>query len=145
VAAFSASVPTFGPYAVSKHAILAVSENLEHELLEGGEAIGVSVLCPGVVNTRMPDAERNRPQSVRPSADPVHDGIIRQLKTQAAEVGMDPADVAGMVVDAIRDRRFFVLTHPDEAFDAMDKRLGWMRTGVPPTPRRRFEPDEPAG
>jgi NAD(P)-dependent dehydrogenase (short-subunit alcohol dehydrogenase family) len=142
VAAFSAGIATFGPYAVSKHAILAASENLEHELLAGGESIGVSILCPGVVNTRMPDAERNLPRDVPPSADPVHNATVAHLKRLAAEVGMDPADVAAMVVDAIRTRRFFVLTHPDEAFTAMEQRLGWMRTGVASEPRRRIAPDD---
>jgi len=48
---------------------------------------------------------------------------------------MDPADVAAMVVDAIRTRRFFVLTHPDEAFKALERRIEWMRTGVAPGER----------
>jgi NAD(P)-dependent dehydrogenase (short-subunit alcohol dehydrogenase family) len=136
LAAFATGLPTFAPYTTSKFAILAASECLALELLAGGEEIGVSVLCPGVVNTNMCEAERNRPADVPSSAsDPMHESILGQLRSLAASTGMDPAEVAGMVVDAIRERRFFVLTHPDEAFAAVERRLEWMRTGIPPGER----------
>jgi NAD(P)-dependent dehydrogenase (short-subunit alcohol dehydrogenase family) len=136
LAAFATGLPTFAPYTTSKFAILAASECLELELLAGGERIGVSLLCPGVVRTRMPDAERNRPEGVPFSETiPMRQSILGRLRQLAAETGMDPAEVAGMVVDAIRERRFFVLTHPDEAFAAIDRRIEWMRTGVPPAER----------
>lgn len=136
LAAFATGLPTFAPYTTSKFAILAASECLALELLAGGEDIGVTVLCPGVVNTRMPDAEPNRPADVPSSeSDPMRQSILGQLRSLAAGTGMDPAEVAGMVVDAIRERRFFVLTHPEEAFAAVERRLEWMRTGVPPGER----------
>jgi NAD(P)-dependent dehydrogenase (short-subunit alcohol dehydrogenase family) len=136
LAAFATGLPTFAPYTTSKFAILAASECLALELLAGGEAIGVSVLCPGVVNTRMPEAERNRPADVPSSeGDPLRQSILGELRRMAAGSGMDPAEVAGMVLAAIRDRRFFVLTHPDEAFAAIERRLEWMRTGIPPGER----------
>ena len=136
LAAFATGLPTFAPYTTSKFAILAASECLALELLAGGEDIGVTVLCPGVVNTRMPDAEPNRPADVPSSeSDPMRQSILGQLRSLAAGTGMDPAEVAGMVVNAIRERRFFVLTHPEEAFAAVERRLEWMRTGVPPGER----------
>jgi len=136
LAAFATGLPTFAPYTTSKFAILAASECLALELLAGGEEIGVSVLCPGVVNTRMCEAERNRPADVPSSeSDPTHESILGQLRSLAASSGLDPAEVAGMVLEAIRERRFFVLTHPDEAFAAVERRLEWMRTGVPPRER----------
>jgi NAD(P)-dependent dehydrogenase (short-subunit alcohol dehydrogenase family) len=135
LAAFATGLPTFAPYVTSKFAILGASECLEIELLSAGEAVGVSVLCPGVVNTRMSDAERNRPAGVEPSEDPRRTSILDAMRRLAEESGMDPAQVAGMVVDAIRERRFFVLTHPDEAFAAIERRLEWMRTGVAHGPR----------
>jgi len=84
----------------------------------------------------MPDAERNRPDGV-PSTDgdPLRQSIVGALRRLAREVGMDPAEVAGMVVEAIRARRFFVLTHPDDAVLAVERRLDWMRTGNPPAVR----------
>ena len=121
LAAFATGLPTFAPYTTSKFAILAASECLALELLAGGEDIGVTALCPGVVNTRMLDAEPNRPADVPSSeSDPMRQSILGQLRSLAAGTGMDPAEVAGMVVDAIRERRFFVLTHPEEAFAAVE-------------------------
>lgn len=141
LAALDASVPTFGPYCVSKAGILAASESLEHELLRNGEAIGVSVVCPGVVATRMPEAERNRPVGV-PSTedDPQRRALKAQLQADQERIGLDPATVAALVLDAIRERRFFVLPHPEQAFAAVEGRLAWMRTGVPPQPRRTTAP-----
>ncbi len=136
LAALATGLATFAPYTTSKFAILAASECLELELLAAGERIGVSVLCPGVVATNMCDAERNRPAEVPSTADdPLRQSIIGRLRELSGEVGMDPADVAAMVVDAIRTRRFFVLTHPDEAFKALERRVEWMRTGVAPGER----------
>jgi NAD(P)-dependent dehydrogenase (short-subunit alcohol dehydrogenase family) len=137
LAAFASGLPTFAPYTTSKFAILAASECLELELLSGNEPVGVSVLCPGVVATRMPDSERNRPDGV-PSTedDPLRQSIVGELRRLAREVGMDPAEVAAMVVEAIRARRFFVLTHPADAVLAVERRLDWMRTGNPPAVRK---------
>jgi NAD(P)-dependent dehydrogenase (short-subunit alcohol dehydrogenase family) len=135
LAAFATGLPTFAPYTTSKFAILAASECLELELLAAGARVGVSVLCPGVVDTRMPESERNRPADVVVSNDPVRTSILGKLRRMASEVGMDPAEVAGMVLEAIRERRFFVLTHPEEAFAAVERRLEWMRTGVAPGER----------
>jgi NAD(P)-dependent dehydrogenase (short-subunit alcohol dehydrogenase family) len=135
VAAFATGLPTFAPYVTSKFAILGASECLELELLGAGEPVGVSVLCPGVVNTRMPEAERNRPADLEVSSDPARRSILDELRRLAGEVGMDPAEVAGMTLDAIRERRFFVLTHPDDAFAGIERRLEWMRTGVAHGPR----------
>ena len=136
LAAFATGLPTFAPYTTSKFAVLAASECLELELLAGGEPVGVSVLCPGVIATNMCDAERNRPARVPSTADdPLRQTIIGQLRRLIVEVGMDPADVAALVVDAIRERRFFVLTHRDDAFAAIERRIEWMRTGIPPGER----------
>ncbi len=136
VASFATGLPTFSPYTTSKFAVLGVSECLEIELRTGGEDIGVSLLAPGVVATRMPDAERNRPSDVPSTeADPLRHEILESLRTAVKQVGMNPAEVAAMVVDAIRHRRFFVLTHPENALEAMRTRLHWMQTGEAPGTR----------
>jgi len=136
VAAFATGLPTFAPYTVSKFAVLALSECLEIELRSAGENIGVSLLAPGVTRTQMPNAERNRPEGV-PSTrhDPQRREILEMLETAAETVGLEPSEVAGQVVDAIREQRFFVLTHPDDAFAAIHRRLRWMQTGEAPGAR----------
>jgi len=136
LAAFATGLPTFAPYTTSKFAVLAASECLELELLAAGEQIGVSVLCPGVIATNMCEAERNRPAVVPSTADdPLRRQILGELRRLVVDVGLDPADVATMVLEAIRERRFFVLTHRDEAFAAIERRLEWMRSGVAPGER----------
>ena len=131
VGSFATGVPTFTPYVVSKFAVLALSESLEIELRDAGESIGVSLLAPGFVKTRITDAERNRPADV-PSTE--HDSQRRELlgglRSMIEDGGMDPGEVAEHVVRAIRERRFFVLTHPSDALAAVDARRRWMETGV---------------
>jgi NAD(P)-dependent dehydrogenase (short-subunit alcohol dehydrogenase family) len=133
VGSFATGLLTFAPYIASKFAVLALSECLDFELRSGEENIGVSLLAPGLVKTRIPDAERNRPPDVPSSEhDPLRREVLGGVRTAMQADGVDPADVAGHVVRAIRERRFFVLTHPREALDAVDVRRRWMQTGEAP-------------
>ncbi len=102
------STPNDAPYRVAKHGVVALSETLQLELAQVGSEVGVSVLCPGPVNTQIRDAERNRPTGQRPTVTP---GSGRGPDMSGE---MDPDDVATMVVAAIRERRFWIFTHPDE-------------------------------
>jgi len=103
--------PFMGPYSASKFAVVAISEALYHEMNMSGGAIGVSVLCPGWVDTNIHASERNRPASLG-GGGRVEDGRADMLK-QVLASGMPPAEVASLVLQAIRDGRFYVLTHPD--------------------------------
>lgn len=135
VASFATGTPTMAPYCASKFAVLGFSESLEIELRSQGSTVGVSVLAPGPVKTRMTEAERNKPDSVTVSADPERLRVIENLAKKTAESGLDPADVAGMVSEAIRRNEFFVLTHPEIALNGVRSRLDWMETGQPPAAR----------
>lgn len=136
VAAFATGAPTMSPYVASKFAVLGLSENLEIELRTAGESVGVSVLCPGPVKTRMTESERNRPVDVEStSAEPVRRSVLDRLADTTAASGLDPRQVADMVLDAIRTRRFFILPHPDIAINGVARRLEWMRNGTPPAAR----------
>lgn len=137
LAAFATGTPTMTPYCVSKFGVLALSESLQIELGSAGENVGVSLLAPGPVRTRMPDAERNRPEQVPSSLDdPARQSLMTTLAERVETVGLDPAEVADMVVDAVRDRRFFILTHPDMAIAAVQRRLDWMKSGIEPGVRQ---------
>lgn len=108
------SPPFMGVYNVSKHAVVTASETLHGDLaLFGAGGVGVSVLCPGWVRTRIHEAGRNRP-GVDPEA-PLEgtDSALLEHVTGLIEGGIDPAQVAAQVVDAVRTRRFYILTHPD--------------------------------
>jgi len=100
-----------GPYNVSKFGVVALMETVAREMQ--GTSVGVSVLCPGPINTRIVDAERNRPddKNVHKETD-----AERQFYSGAAPTlakGMEPPEVASLVVRAIREQRFWILTHPE--------------------------------
>ena len=111
------SGPYNSVYTVTKHAVVALSESLHHDLRIAGSSIGVSVLCPGWVNTRIMEAERNRPAGLasgRPERAPTEQQqTMEQVVRQLLASGLSPDHVAERVFDAIRTDRFYVLTHPE--------------------------------
>jgi NAD(P)-dependent dehydrogenase (short-subunit alcohol dehydrogenase family) len=113
-ASMAGLIPGSGIYGVTKHAVVALSESLSNELMMRGAKLKVSVLCPGWVNTRIIESERNRPEAPRetPGPEEAQFGIMRKLVEQLIASGLDPNAVGDIVVDAIRSERFYVLTHP---------------------------------
>jgi NAD(P)-dependent dehydrogenase (short-subunit alcohol dehydrogenase family) len=116
--------PFMGPYNASKHAVVAISETLHHELAMSSPDVHVSVLCPGWVKTNIADSGRNRPEHLQTenAFDTAAGGALRGF----LENGMEPNDVAAKVLDAIRNDKFWILTHDDEAdfwVDAVNRRL----------------------
>lgn len=102
-----------GVYNASKSAVVAISETLQRDLTDVNARIGVSVLCPGWVQSRIVASGRNRPFDV--SSSPVPDPRTRALTQQIrawVDAGLPAEEVAGIVFDAIRARRFYILTHP---------------------------------
>lgn len=107
------SSPMLGPYNASKHAVVTISETLHADLqLAGATGVGVSVVCPGFVRTRIAEAARNRPAHLGPAGGPPADGPAAAMVAQMVAAGIDPAEVAAAVVGAVRENRFWVLTHP---------------------------------
>jgi NAD(P)-dependent dehydrogenase (short-subunit alcohol dehydrogenase family) len=109
------SAPMMGPYNVSKHGVVTLSETLAAELALHGSPVKVSVLCPGWVNTRINEADRNRPPELQPpdGADTSMMEMGRQLLDGLLKSGLQPSEVARRVLDAIREERFYILTHPE--------------------------------
>lgn len=107
------SPPFMGIYNVSKHAVVTLSETLFGDLaLVGAEGVGVSVLCPGWVQTRIHEAGRNRPDPVDAGVEEAAPGFA-EIAAALIAGGLEPGDVAAMVVDAVKTRRFYILTHPE--------------------------------
>lgn len=108
------TAPGMSSYNVSKFGVVALSEVMHHELAMVGAKLKVSVLCPAWVNTRIADADRNRPsEAASPGgANPAFEAM-RDMVRGAVASGLPPAQVAELVLNAIRDERFYVLTHPD--------------------------------
>lgn len=111
------SAPWAATYNVAKHGVVTLSESLHRELAIVGAKVKVSVLCPAWVNTRLMDADRNRPAGLRnapgvgrrrPQA-----AALEQAVRQLISMGTSPAEIADHVLAAIRDERFYVLPHPE--------------------------------
>jgi NAD(P)-dependent dehydrogenase (short-subunit alcohol dehydrogenase family) len=108
-------VPGFAPsYDASKHAVVAISEDLYAAMKVAGLPVGVSVLCPGWVRTGILDAERNWPDGMGDVPPPAATAevTVAHVRRAVAE-GMEPAAVANFVADAVAADRFWVLTDPD--------------------------------
>jgi NAD(P)-dependent dehydrogenase (short-subunit alcohol dehydrogenase family) len=134
-AAFATGLPTFHAYVTSKAAVAAMTANLERELSTSDPHIGVSLLVPGLVRTNMNDSERNRPKDVPATdADPLRVSIHEDIDRATAAVGLAPSAVAELVVEGVRERRFYLLTHPEMTLSATESQLAWMRGGPAPLP-----------
>jgi len=109
-----APLPHFGPYVASKYAVLGLSETLALETAE--DRIGVSVLCPGVVNTRIFESERNRPNASTTAqvADNDREGMETDFDS-AYSRALTPNEVADIVLEAVVENRLYVITHPEWA------------------------------
>ncbi len=116
----------FSPYGASKFAVVSMSEGLAAQVRPLG--IGVSVLCPSFVRTRIGESGRNRPQRYgpTPSLDPNSPAaaVVAEIASRL-QAGLDPAAIAERVLDAIRNDELYVFTHPnmrggvDERFAAI--------------------------
>lgn len=126
--------PGMGLYNVTKHAVVALTETLHHDLAQGGARVKCSVLCPAYVPTGIADSERNRPADladpgkVKTEADRARESGLRQ----AVERGrLSAADVAQAVLEAVRDERFYILTHP-KILGAVQARMEDILRGADP-------------
>jgi NAD(P)-dependent dehydrogenase (short-subunit alcohol dehydrogenase family) len=110
-----------GPYSMSKYAALSLSEALEHEL--EGTNVGVSVLCPGPINTNIARGARNRPDHM--GGPQVRTNDEAMLAERLATTGLDPKTVGERVVDAIRTKTFyaFVSAVPANLIKARHRRI----------------------
>jgi NAD(P)-dependent dehydrogenase (short-subunit alcohol dehydrogenase family) len=123
--------PTITPYNVAKAGVVALSESLAMELAELGAPIGVSVLCPGVVPTRIAESSRNRPGRGAGDLTPVLD-----LPTQVElpSTAWTPEQIAARVVAAIRSDEFWIVTHEGSAQLIATRAAGITSGGRPVAP-----------
>jgi len=129
-----ATAPFLGPYNATKQAVVAISETLFKDLQSVGApaGVGVSVLCPGFVQTRIAESDRNRPAwAAQPEAKAAE--ALRGAMQNMVDGGIPPAVVADRVIDAVRTNTFYILTHP-ELTPALQTRFDDIVRGRPPTP-----------
>lgn len=125
-----------GIYGATKHAVVRISEALYFQLRERDSQVHASVLCPGIINTRIFSSGRNRPD------DQWADGGQPSAEETAARIaegdqffahGLPPRQVAEQVLGAIRDERFWILT-PNVPLDRVRSRTEHIVTGTNPPP-----------
>ena len=133
------SSPLSAAYFASKHAALSLSETLYHELTQKGTKIGVSVLCPELVDTRIGHSERVRPEIwKRKDEDDGSEHPERDLVTQAIREftaqGAPPSLLADRVFEAVQEQRFYVLSPEGNGWrKACESRLDDIRETRNPT------------
>ena len=101
-------VPTLGIYVATKYAVVGITETLRIELAE--TPISCSVLCPGVVDTRIFESERNRPQQFSENVPPELPAVAQAMKAASAK---NPLEVGRMVRQALLDDDLYIFSHPD--------------------------------
>lgn len=114
-------------YAAAKAGVVALSENLKVDLDAEQAPIGVSVLLPGFIPTRITESERNRPSANGEAAPRTSPSSIGGL-----EATMEAGEVAELVLDAVKNGRFWVLTHPAYQ-DLIVERAHGVDTGAGPS------------
>jgi NAD(P)-dependent dehydrogenase (short-subunit alcohol dehydrogenase family) len=132
IAGLWSGVPFIGPYAVSKVGVVSLSETLRSELRAEQSPIGVSVLCPSSVDTNVMEAERNRPSSLGAEQ---RTGAAEQMRLMIRDGlsgadGKTAAQIAAMTLDAIRDDRFWIITHAS-AKATLERRFAAILADVP--------------
>lgn len=108
------AMPYSGVYHMSKHAVLALSESLYHELSFHAPNVHVSVLCPEAINTGIAGSERNRPQAYRDLRTSAERDMVLGALAESVKGGIGPEVMAQRVLGAIIEERFYILS--DEAW-----------------------------
>jgi NAD(P)-dependent dehydrogenase (short-subunit alcohol dehydrogenase family) len=116
--------PAMGVYNVSKHAVVALTETLYHDLSLIESGLGVSVLCPYFVPTGISQSESVRPSDAKPAEPATRSQQLSQAMLEKAVTAgkVSAAEVAQMTFDAIRARQFYIYSHP-QALGNVDRRM----------------------
>lgn len=129
-----------GPYHTTKAGIISLSETLYIELKQRNAQIGVSVLCPAFVRSRLSEAERNRPPELRnpTGKNPLspYDQELWQWFKDQNKKAMSPAQFAFKVFKGIQENRLYILTHPDWT-DGIKQRMENILQSRNPIPQKR--------
>jgi NAD(P)-dependent dehydrogenase (short-subunit alcohol dehydrogenase family) len=109
------TAPFMSVYDVTKHGVVALSESMYKELAVTGAPIGVSVVCPGLIDTNIMRSSRNRPESLaeQGKAGPQARAFGQALSDRLVG-GYPPSEVAEQVLTGVREGRFYIVpAQPD--------------------------------
>lgn len=133
--------PNMGIYNVSKHAVVALTETLFHDLRLVTRQVGASVLCPYFVPTGIVDSARLRPQQVSQGAATASQRIGEAMARKAVQSGkVTAAQVAQMVFEALATDQFYIYSHP-QALGAVQTRLEDVLQGRNPSDPFAHKPE----
>ncbi len=122
-------------YSVTKHGVVALTENLHGDLKQVSTKVKTSVLCPGFVNTNIYDSGRNRPahlENAEPAPEPdAERAAMIEMFREVLRNGMQPEQLAEIVFDGIRNERLYILTH-EHFNDMIKQRAENITTGTNP-------------
>jgi NAD(P)-dependent dehydrogenase (short-subunit alcohol dehydrogenase family) len=124
--------PGMGLYNTAKFAVVGLSESLREEL--EAENVGISVLCPGPINTQIHEAEKTRPAQFANSGLAETTKVLQKMKDNP--LFMDPGAVGEMVLDAILKNKMYILTHA-EFGDGIRARNALLEAAIPAGPGNR--------
>jgi len=127
------TAPVHSPYSATKHAIVGLSKGLRADLRLKGAAVGVTLVCPGMVKTNImsqlettgPGGRPRGPQELAPEVAQMWDAI-----GSATDAGIPAEDVGPMVIDAIRTDRFWLLPNGEQFFTVFEQELRELERGV---------------
>ena len=124
------ALPGLGVYTATKYAVVGISETLRSDLVD--DNIGVSVLCPGLVDTNIFSSGRNRPNDLQAATDTADlaakifgDGTPEEQMAKLRAMALDPAVVGDMVLHAMIEDDLYIFTHP-EIEDSVTQRMRGM-------------------
>jgi len=131
------TAPFMSVYDVTKHGVVALSESMFKELAATGAPIGVSVVCPGLIDTNIMRSARNRPEELAEEgkAGP-RAQVFGQALADRLAGGYPPSEVAEQVLQGIRDGRFYIVPAQPEVKGAIAIRAQDLIELRNPTPRQ---------
>ena len=134
-----------GVYATTKFAVVGMMEALRGELEK--ENIGVSVFCPGLVDTNIVDAEESRPERFAESGRRLDEGIRRMIREKYVRQGMNPLEAGRIVVAGILANDLYIVSHPEfkAGFEERVQAIAasFSRCGAVPIPEARLIAESP--
>lgn len=124
-------MPGNGVYGATKHAVVSMSETLYRDFHRLNTKLGVTCFCPGLVNTGIIDAARNRPAALWNPGDTRPDAEALARARARAATGIEPEECAEMVMEAVRTKQFYLVTGP-EFNERIEDRMQAILTGRNP-------------
>ncbi|MEZ5392006.1 MAG: SDR family NAD(P)-dependent oxidoreductase [Bryobacterales bacterium] len=135
--------PFFAPYNASKHAVVALSECLHHELRALHTKIEVGVLCPGWVNTGLAEIEQKLPEelrSVNQQQEAAEQVAAREKNVRdMVAASISPDEIAALVVEAVEQGRFYIFPHPERKADIESRMRDILAEREPAFPPRKLD------